>query len=135
MKILWLILCIIYLALAGFYFYLAYKSRQKVVLKNLQITKSTAEPFMPKNAAFEAKVTIDSEGVHHDVRSAGSKPIIDYSNYLADSVQQHLNQSILPSIKDYLDETSRINTSGFIVAGSLSLVAAILAFLSAFLIL
>jgi len=135
MNIIWLILGIVYLVLTGFYSYLAHKSRRKVALKNLQIKKSTAEPFMPKNATLEVKVTIDSEGVHRDVRSAGSGPIIDYSNYLADSVQQHLNDSIFPSIKEYLDETSRINTRGFVVAGVLSLIAAIIAFLIAFLVL
>ena len=135
MNIIWLILGIVYLVLTGFYSYLAYKSRRKVALKNLQTKKSTAEPFMPKNAALEVKVTMDSEGVHRDVRSAGSGPIIDYSNYLADSVQQHLNDSIFPSIKEYLDETSRINTRGFVVAGVLSLIAATIAFLIAFLVL
>ena len=127
-----IIIGIFYLVLTGLYSYLAYKSRRKVALKNLQIKKSTAESFMPKNAALEVKVTMDSEGMKRDVRSAGSGPIIDYSNYLTDSVQQHLNQSIFPTIKDYLDETSRINTKGFIIAGALSLVATALAFCSAF---
>ena len=135
MKILWLIIGIIYLVLAIPYFYLAYKARQKVSLKNIEIDKLPLEPFMPKNAALEVKVTMDSEGVHRDVRSAGSKPIIDYANYLADSVRKHLNQVIFPSVKEYLDETSRINTRGFIVAGVLSVIAAIIAFLIAFLVL
>jgi len=91
---------------------------------------------MPKEGtALEVKVEVHPNRVDREVRSAGSKPIIDYFNYLIDGVQQHLNRLVFPNIKTYLDETSRINTKGFIVAGVLSLVAACLAFCSAFLIL
>jgi len=128
----WLIVGIIYLGLAIFYFYLAYRSQRKVTLESLKIDKLPPGTFMPKSSAA---LEVYSNGVITDVRSAGSKSIIEYSNYLIERVQQHLNKSIFPSIKEYLDETSRINTKGFIVAGVLSLIAAIIAFLVAFLVL
>ncbi len=113
MKILWIVVGIVYFALALSYFYLAWKSRQKVRLKNIQIDRLPLGPSVPK----------------------GSVALEDYANYLADSVQKHLNRFTFPTIEKYLDETSRINTRGFIIAGVLSLLAATLAFLSAFLIL
>jgi len=44
-------------------------------------------------------------------------------------------QFISPETNDYLDETARINKSGFVMAGMLSFVAGLVAFLSAFLLL
>jgi hypothetical protein len=136
MKILWLIIGIIYLVLAIPYFYLAYKARQKVSLKDIQIDRLPVEPFMPKgNTGLEVHTEIGAKGVRSEIRSQVFRPIIDHANYIADSVQTHLNQFIFPRVKEYLDDTSRINTRGFIVAGVLSVIAAIIAFLIAFLVL
>ena len=88
---------------------------------------------MPKGgAALEVKVEVHSNRVDREVRSAGSKPIIDYLNHLRERVQQHINRSIIPRVEEYVNETSRISTRGFMVAGVLSLVAATVAFLAAF---
>jgi len=136
MNILWLIIGIIYFVLAIPYFYLAYKAKQKVSLKDIQIDRLSVEPFMPTSGSgLEVTTTIGPNGVRSGIRSPVFKPIIDHANYIADSVQKHLNQFIFPRVKEYLDETSQINTSGFIVAGVLSLIAAIIAFLIAFLVL
>ena len=124
---------IIYIALAIPYFYLAHKARQKVNLENLQIDELPEEPFIPKGgAALEVKVEVHSNRVDREVRSVGSKPIIDYLNYLRERVQQHINRSIIPKVEEYVNETSQISTRGFIVAGVLSVVAATVAFLAAF---
>lgn len=133
METFWLLVGVIYFVLACFYFYLAYKSLRKVTLKNLQIDKLNAEPFMPKrNAGFEVIRTLGSNGEKTEVRSPVFVEMIKNSNYIIEKVQQHFNQSIFPSIKDYLDETSKINTRGFIIAGIISLIATSLAFCSAF---
>jgi len=88
-----------------------------------------------RNTAFEVRAEMGTNGMRSEIRSPVFKPIIDHANYIADSVQKHLNQFIFPRVKEYLDETSKINTRGFIVAGVLSIIAAIIAFLIAFLIL
>jgi len=136
MKIWWLIVGIVNLVLAGYYFYLVWKSRQKISLKDIQIDRLPIEPFMPRgNAALEVKAVIGPSGTSREVRSPVFEPIINHANKIADNVQKHLNESIFPDIKKYLDDTSRVNSNGFLVAGTLSLVAAIVAFLSAVLIL
>ena len=136
MKILWLIIGIIYLVLSIPYFYLAYKAKQKVSLEDIQIDRLPVEPFMPRgNTGLEVRTEIGADGVRSEIRSPVFKPIIDHANYIADSVQTHLNQFIFPKVKEYLDETSQINTRGFIVAGVLSVIAAIIAFLIAFFVL
>jgi len=137
MKILWLVIGVIYLVLAIPYFYLAYKANQKVSLKDIQIDKMPVEPFIPKGSTgLEVHAEIGTGGImRSEIRSQVFKTIIDHANYIADSIQTHLNQFIFPRVKDYLDETSRINTRGFLVAGVLSAIAAIIAFLIAFLVL
>jgi len=135
-KILWIVVGIVYFAIALSYFYLAWKARQKIRLKNLELDKLPVESFIPKgSSALEVRVEARPNGVHREVRSAGSEAIIEGINYVIDAVQKHLNRFTFPSIEKYLDETSRINTRGFIVAGMLSLIAATIAFLTAFLVL
>ena len=133
MNILWLIIGIIYLALSVPYFWLAWKARQKVRLKNIQLDRLSEEPFIPKgNVGLSVTARIDENGFHSDIKSHAFKPLIAFSNSLAEGVEKHLNNFIFPRLKQYLDETSRINTTGFIVAGVLSVIAAIIAFLIAF---
>ena len=135
MNILWLIIGIIYSALSVPYFWLAWKARQKVSLKNIQLDRLSEKPFIPKgNVGLSVTATIDENGFHSAIKSHTFKPLIAFSNSLAEGVEKHLNSFIFPRLKQYLDETSLINTTGFIVAGVLSVIASIIAFLIAFLV-
>ncbi|MBM4432947.1 MAG: hypothetical protein FJ025_03005, partial [Chloroflexi bacterium] len=97
MNIWWLIIGIIYIALAIPYFHLARKARQKIDIKNFQINKMSGERFMPTgNAALEVNMTLDQHGISSEIRSASLKIIVDYANQLIDNVQHHLNHVILP---------------------------------------
>jgi len=132
----WLTIGIIFLSLTIVYFRLAIKSRQKVSLKNIEIDKLDEEAFTPTpGTAMEITMEITDAGPKATERSAGLKLIASQLNKITKEFEQHLNQNILPKIKEHINEIYRTSSRGFWTAGILAIVSTILAFLSAFLIL
>ena len=61
--------------------------------------------------------------------------IVKHFNKQLIKFQDYMNKTTLPKLQEYIDNTHKINMTGYIVAGVVSLIATITAFLSAFLIL
>ena len=123
----WLAIGIIFLSFTIVYFRLALKSRQKVSLKNIEIDKLNEEEFTPRNK--EAAIEGSPNGT---IRSTGLKLIASQLNKMTGKFEQHLNQDILPKIKEHINEIYRTSSRGFLTAGILAIISTVLAFLSAF---
>ncbi len=130
----WLAIGIIFLSLTIVYLRLAIKSRQKVSLKNIEIDKLDEDLFMPKSGAAEEinVVVLPNNEVRREVRSVGLKLIASQLNKMTGKFEQHLNQDILPKIKEHINEIYRTSSRGFLTACILAIISTVLAFLSAF---
>ena len=135
MKIAWIIIGTVYLLFVIISFVLAYKSSKKQNLTKVQLEELPTEPYEPmENTGFYVCTTITNEKVTSETRSQVFVDIVKHFNKQMNNFQDYINKTTLPKLQEYIDNTSRINTTGYIVAGILSLIAATLAFLSAFLI-
>jgi len=136
MKIVWVIVGIIYLIIAVISFVLACKSRKKQNLDGIKLDELPTEPYEPKiNAGMHIKTTIKNGKSESEFRSQVFVDIIGHFNKQINKFQDYINKATLPKLQEYIDNTSKINMTGYIVAGILSLIATVLAFCSAFLIL
>ena len=136
MKIVWIIVGIIYLIIAVISFVLACKSRKKQNLDEIQLDELPTEPYEPrKNTGVYISTTVTNGKLESEFRSQVFVDIIGHFNKQIKRFQNYINKATLPKLQEYIDNTSKINMTGYIVAGTLSLIATILAFLSAFLIL
>ena len=136
MKVVWIVIGIFYLVLTVVSFVLACKSRKKQNLDEIQLNELSTEPYEPKkNTGFYVSTTITNGGAKSEFRSQVFVDIIGHFNKQINKFQDYINKATLPKLQNYIDNTSKINVTGYIVAGILSLIATILAFLSAFLIL
>ncbi len=136
MKIVWIIIGAIYLIITVISFVLACKSRKKQNLDEIQLDELSTEPYEPKqNTGFYVSTTITNGGLKSEFRSQVSVDIIRHFNKQINKFQDYINKATLPKLQGYIDTTSKVSVTGYIVAGMLSLISTILAFLSAFLIL
>ena len=136
MEVVWIVIGIFYLIFTVVSFVLACKSRKKQNLDEIKLDELPTEPYEPKaNVGFETVTTITNGKVESKIRSQVFVDIIGHFNKQIKKFQDYMNKATLPKLQEYIDNTSKINMTGYIVAGILSLIAAILAFLSAFLIL
>ena len=136
MKIAWIIVGVIYLIIAVVSFVLACKSRRKQSLGEIQLDELPMEPYEPKgNTGFSVVTTITNEKSETEFRSQVFVDIIGHFNKQIKKFQDYINKATLPKLQEYIDNTSKVSMTGYIVAGIVSLIATILAFLSAFLIL
>ena len=136
MKIVWIIIGVIYLIITVISFVLACKSSKKQRLDEIQLTELSTEPYEPeKNTSFFVSTTVTNGGLKSEFRSQVFVDIVGHFNKQLKRFQDYINRATLPKLQEYIDNTSKINMTGYIVAGILSLIATILAFLSAFLIL
>ena len=132
MEIVWIIVGLIYIVLALLYFYLAYKSSKKHKLDDIQLEELSTEPYEPKkNVGFYIGTTITNEKVESEFRSKVFVDIIEHFNKQIIKFQNYINKNTLPKLQEYIDSTSKVNITGYIIAGSLSLIAAAIAFLAA----
>jgi len=135
MNIAWIIIGVIYLLFVTISFVLAYKSSKKQNLTEVQLEDLSIEPYKPmENVGFHVRTIVTNEKVTSETRSQVFVDIVNHFNKQISIFQDYINKTTLPKLQEYIDNTSRINTTGYISAGILSLVAAILAFLSAFLV-
>ena len=136
MEIVWIMVGTIYLILALLSFVLAYKSRKKQKLDKIHLDELSTEPYEPKkNVGFYMSTTITNRGITEETRSQVFVDIVKHFNKQLSKFQDYMNKTTLPKLQDYIDNTYKINMTGYIVAGIVSLIATITAFLSAFLIL
>ena len=136
MKVAWIIIGAIYLIMAIISFVLACKSRRKQNLDKIQLDELPTEPYEPKkNTGFYVSTTLTNGGLKSEFRSQVFVDIVGHFNKQIKRFQDYINKATLPKLQEYIDNTSKINMTGYTVAGILSLIATILAFLSAFLIL
>lgn len=136
MKIVWIIIGAMYFIIMIASFVLAYKAHKKQNLDEIQLDELPTEPYEPKsNVEFYVSTTITSEKTESELRSQVFVDIIDHFNKQIKMFQDYINRATLPKIQDYIDNTSKINMTGYIVAGIVSLIATTTAFLSAFVIL
>ena len=117
-------------------FVLACKARKKQSLEEIQLDELPTEPYEPKkNVGFYFGTTITNGKSKSELRSQVFVDIIGHFNKQIKKFQDYLNKATLPKLQEYIDNTSKISITGYIVAGILSLIATTVAFLSAFLIL
>ena len=136
MKTVWVIIGIIYLIITVISFVLAYKSRNKQNLDEIRLDELPTEPYEPKkNVGFYVSTTLTDEGQKTETRSQVFVDIVGHFNKQINKFQDYINKATLPKLQEYIDNTYKINMTGYIVAGIVSLIATITAFLSAFLIL
>jgi len=136
MKTVWIIIGIVYLIITIISFVLACKSRKKQNLDEIQLDELSTEPYEPKeNTGFYLHTTITNQGAKSELRSQVFVDIVEHFNKQVKKFQDYINRATLPKLQEYIDKTSKVNTIGYVVAGIVSLIAAILAFLSAFMIL
>jgi len=136
MKIVWIIVGIIYLIITVISFVLARKSRKKQYLDEIQLDELPTEPYEPKkNVGTYIGTTITNGKSKSEFRSQVFVDIIEHFNKQINKFQGYINKATLPKLQEYIDNTSKISMTGYIVAGIVSLIATILAFLSAFLLL
>ena len=134
MEIAWIIVAIIYFIMAVVSFILAYKSHKRQNLDEIQLDELPTEPYEPnKNAAFFVSTTLTNEGLKSEIRSQVFVDIIGHFNKQIKNFQDYINKATLPKLQEYIDKTSKVSTSGFIVAGIVSLIGAITAVFSLFL--
>ena len=136
MKMVWIIIGVIYLIITVISFALACRSLKKQSLDEIQLDELPTEPYEPKkNTGFYVSTTITNGKLESEFRSQVFVDIIGHFNKQIKKFQDYINKATLPKLQEYIDNTSKINMTGYIVAGILSLIATILAFLSAFLVL
>jgi hypothetical protein len=136
MKIVWIIIGVIYLIITVISFVLACKSRKKQHLDEIQLDELPTEPYEPKRSAgFEVVTKQTDEGSTTEVRSQVFVDIVGHFNKQINKFQDYINKATLPRLQKYIDNTSKVSVTGYIVAGILSLISTILAFLSAFMVL
>jgi len=137
MKIVWIVIGIIYLIITVASFVLACKSRKKQNLDEIQLDELPTEPYEPKkNAGFYIGTTTTQNGkLESEIRSQVFVDIIKHFNKQIIKFQDYINAATLPKLQEYIDNTSKVSMTGYIVAGILSLISTILAFLSAFMVL
>lgn len=117
-------------------FVLARKSRKKQYLAEIQLDELPTEPYEPKkNVGMYIGTTITNGKSKSEFRSQVFVDIIEHFNKQINKFQDYINKATLPKLQEYIDNTSKISMTGYIVAGIVSLIATILAFLSAFLLL
>jgi hypothetical protein len=134
MKIAWIVIAIIYLIMTVISFVLAYKSRKKQNLDEIQLDELPTEPYEPKKSAgFEVVTKQTDEGSTTEFRSQVFVDIIGHFNKQIKNFQDYINKATLPKLQEYIDSTSKVSTTGFIVAGIVSLIGTITAILSLFL--
>ena len=136
MKVVWIVIGMFYLIFTVVSFVLACKSRKKRNLDEIQLDELPTEPYEPKkNTGFYMSTTMTDEGLKSEFRSRVFVDIIGHFNKQIKKFQDYINKATLPKLQEYIDNTSKVSMTGYIVAGIVSLIATILAFLSAFLIL
>ncbi len=136
MKIVWIIIGVIYLIITAISFVLACKSRKRQSLDEIQLDELPTEPYEPKkNTGFYVSTTITNGGLKSEFRSQVFVDIIGHFNKEINKFQDYINKATLPKLQGYIDTTSKVSVTGYIVAGILSLISTILAFLSAFMVL
>ena len=136
MKIAWIIIGIIYFIIAVISFVLAWKSRKRQNLDEIQLDELPTERYEPRpNTGFYVSTTITERGLESEFRSQVFVDIVGHFNKQIKKYQDYINKATLPKLQEYINNTSKISITGYLVAGILSLIATILAFLSAFLIL
>ena len=112
-------------------FVLACKSRKKQSLDEIQLNELQTEPYEPKkNVGFYVSATITDEGVTSETRSQVFVDIVKHFNKQLSKFQDYINRATLPKLQEYIDSTSKVNTTGFFVAGIVSLIGTITAILS-----
>ena len=117
-------------------FVLACKSRKKQNLDEIQLDELPTEPYEPKgNTGFYVSTTLTNGGSKSEFRSQVFVDIVGHFNKQINKFQDYINKVTLPKLQGYIDTTSKVSVTGYIVAGILSLIATIIAFLSAFMIL
>ncbi len=128
----WIIIGVIYLIIAIVSFSLAYRSRKKYNLEIIKLDELSTEPYEPKeNAGFFVSTTITNGGIKSETRSQVFVDIVKHFNKQLIKFQDYMNKTTLPKLQEYIDNTHKINTTGYIVAGVVSLIATATAFLSA----
>ncbi len=136
MKIVWIAIGIFYLIFTVVSFVLACKSRKKQNLDEIQLDELPTEPYEPKkNVGFYMGATLTNEGLKPEFRSQVFVDIIGHFNKQINKFQDYINKVTLPKLQGYIDTTSKVSVTGYTVAGILSLISTIIAFLSAFMIL
>ena len=136
MKTVWIIIGAMYFIIMVASFILAYKAHKKQNLDEIQLDELPVEPYEPKsNVGFYVSTTITNRGLSSELRSQVFVDIIGHFNKQINMFQDYINKATLPKIQDYIDNTSKVNMTGYIVAGIVSLIATTTAFLSAFMIL
>ena len=132
-NVIWLAIGIVFIVFAIIYFRLVTKSSQEVGFENIEIDKLNEEEFTPTpGTAMEITMEITDAGPKATERSAGLKLIASQLNKVTGKFEQHLNQNIFPKVQKHLDEIYRTSSRGFLTAGILATVSAVLSFLSAF---
>jgi len=116
------------------YFRLARKSSQQVSLKDIKIDKLDEEVFTPPQGVGQQTITtIGPDGqISSETRSQSLKSIASQLNKATEEFEQHLNRNIFPKVKEHLNEIYRTGKQGFLIAGIVSVISMVLAFLSAF---
>jgi len=136
MKVVWIVIGIFYLIFTIVSFVLACKSRKKQNLGEIQLDELPTEPYEPKkNAGFYIGTTKTNEGLKSEFRSQVFVDIVGHFNKQIHEFQDYINKVTLPKLQGYIDTTSKVSVTGYTVAGILSLISTIIAFLSAFMIL
>jgi len=134
MKIAWIIIAIIYFIMTVVSFVLACKSRKKQNLDEIHLAELPTESYKPKkNTGFYVSTTITNEGSKSEVRSQVFVDIVGHFNKQIKNFQDYINKATLPKLQEYIDKTSKVSTTGFIVAGIVSLIGTITAVFSLFL--
>jgi len=123
-NVIWLAIGIVFMSFTIIYFRLARKSSQQVSLKDIKIDKLDEEVFTPPQGVGQQTITtIGPDGqISSETRSQSLKSI----------ASQHLNRNIFPKVKEHLNEIYRTGKQGFLIAGIVSVISMVLAFLSAF---
>ena len=81
MKVVWIVIGIFYLIFTVVSFVLAYKSRKKQNLDEIQLDELPTEPYEPKkNVGFSVVSTITSEKIESEFRSQVFVDIIGHFN-------------------------------------------------------
>jgi uncharacterized BrkB/YihY/UPF0761 family membrane protein len=134
MKIVWTIIAVIYFVMTAISFFLAYKSRKKQNLDEIKLNELPTEPYEPKkNTGFFVSTTTTNRGSKSEIRSQVFVDIVGHFNKQINKFQAYINKATLPKLQEYIDNTSKVNMTGFIVAGIVSLIGTITAILSLFL--
>ncbi len=135
MTAVWIIIALIYFFMSILSFLLASKSRKRQVLEEIHLAQLPPEPYEPKgNVGFSVTATITNEGVKSESRAQVFVDIVRHFNKQIGAFQDYINKATLPKLQEYIDSTSKVNTTGFVIAGIVSLIGTITAVLSLFLV-